>query len=116
MNLTESNLITLNTELKQGQRCIRIGNSIIPVGVGGSFAPGSDSTIPQAADVILGVVDAQGKFQPFKFNGTEASDSGQPITVSQYKSWNSTLPAPTPSPSGGMDDLQFFDWYTILSK
>jgi len=46
MNLTESNLITLNTELKQGQRCIRIGNSIIPVGVGGSFAPGSDSTIP----------------------------------------------------------------------
>lgn len=70
MNLTESNLITLNTELKQGQRCIRIGNSIIPVGVGGIFAPGSNSSTPAGADVTLGVVDSQGRFQALRFNGT----------------------------------------------
>ena len=44
MNLTESNLISLDTELKQGQRCIRIGNSIIPVGVGGMYEPSAGAS------------------------------------------------------------------------
>ena len=56
-NLTDSNLITLDTELKPGQRAFRIGNSIIPVGVGGSTAPGSNSfdfssTTAEASDVL----------------------------------------------------------------
>lgn len=93
MNLTDSNLITLNTELKEGQRCIRIGNSIIPVGVGGISAPGAGG-----ADVTLGVVDSQGRFQALRFNGTQASNSGSAIQVQNYKSWNSTLPAPEQTP------------------
>ena len=102
-NLKEENLITLQTPLKYGQRVIRIGNSIIPVGVGGINAPGagSDSSSVVAADVTLGVVDQSGFFQPLRFEGTQASNSGSAIEVLQYKSWNSTLPAPVVG--GSMD-------------
>lgn len=95
-NLKEENLIALQTPLKYGQRVIRIGNSIIPVGVGGINAPGagSDSSSVAVADVTLGVVDQNGFFQPLRFEGTQASNSGSAIEVLQYKSWNSTLPAP----------------------
>lgn len=97
-NLTESNLITIDTPLKTGQRCIRIGNRIIPVGVGSMYEPAAGSNSAQA-DIILGVVDSQGKFQPFSFDGTEASNSGSSQEVQYYKSWNSTLPAPVPAAS-----------------
>ena len=56
-NLTESNLIPLTTTLKTGQRCIRIGNHIIPVGVGGIKPPAGASDSYTEADIILGVVD-----------------------------------------------------------
>lgn len=103
-NLTEANLIPLTTELKTGQRCIRIGNSIIPVGVGGVLPAVSDSgSAVVTEDIILGVVDANGKFQPFSFDGTEASNSGSAVEVTSYKSWNSTLPAPEPAPTSSMD-------------
>lgn len=57
-----------------------------------------------SADVILGVVDSNGKFQPLKFNGTDASESGQPIVVENYKTWNSTYSTPessSTSPASG---------------
>ena len=50
------------------------------------------------ADITLGVVDSNGKFQPLKFDGTDASESGEPETVVNYKSWNSTYPPPVPVP------------------
>ena len=50
--------------------------------------------VPTGADVTLGVVDASGKFQAFTFSGTTPADSGDPETVTDYKTWNSTLPAP----------------------
>lgn len=50
-------------------------------------------------EAILGVVNAEGKFQPFKFDGTTPSNSGSAETVEYYKSWNSTLPNPDPSPT-----------------
>lgn len=66
-------------------------------------------------EITLGVVDEDKKFQAFAFVGTTPSDSGDPETVTNYKSWNSTLPAPV-TPGGGMDDLEFFDWMTILDN
>ena len=45
-NLTQSNLVSLTTQLKPGQRCIKIGNSIVPVGVGGITAGGSSAGTP----------------------------------------------------------------------
>ena len=42
--LTENNLITIDTPLKTGQRCLRIGNRIIPVGVGGMYEPSGGSS------------------------------------------------------------------------
>lgn len=52
---------------------------------------------PAGADVTLGVVDSQGRFQALKFNGTQASNSGSAVEVQNYKTWNSTLPSPAPS-------------------
>lgn len=52
------------------------------------------------ADVILGVVDENGDFQPLAFNGTEASNGGEPETVENYHSWNSILPPPDNSGGG----------------
>ena len=62
----------------------------------------SESSAAVEEDVILGVVDAQGKFQPFSFSGTTPTNSGTAETVSNYNTWNSTLPAPPPS-GGSMD-------------
>lgn len=56
-----------------------------------------------SVDVTLGVVDSNGKFQPLKFNGTDASESGSPQTVQNYKTWNSTYPVPTPAPVSSMN-------------
>lgn len=55
---------------------------------------GVTGTASGGADVTLGVVDSAGKFQAFSFSGTTPSDSGTAETVTNYKSWNSTLPAP----------------------
>lgn len=63
----------------------------------------SESSAAVEEDVILGVVDAQGKFQPFSFSGTTPTNSGTAETVSNYNTWNSTLPPPTPTPSGSVD-------------
>ena len=81
-----------------------VGNTVhIPKG----YIAASDSITVSGGggdvDVTLGVIDANGKFQPLKFNGTEASNSGSAQSVSSYKSWNSTLPAPAPEPGGGIN-------------
>lgn len=67
--------------------------------IGVSYVPVVE---PAGADVTLGVVDSQGRFQALRFNGTWASNSGSAFEVQNYKTWNSTLPAPTPS-GGAMD-------------
>ena len=41
MALTQTNLIPLDVTLKPGQRLIKIGNTFVPVGIGGNFQPGS---------------------------------------------------------------------------
>lgn len=50
--------------------------------------------IEAGADVTLGVVDEEGKFQPLAFEGTTASNDGESENVINYHSWNSTLPTP----------------------
>ena len=62
--------------------------------IGVSYVPVVE---PAGADVTLGVVDSQGHFQALRFNGTQASNSGSALEVQNYKTWNSTLPAPTPT-------------------
>lgn len=52
-------------------------------------------SIKAGEDVTLGVVDAEGKFQPLTFDGTTASNDGEPENVVNYHSWDSTLEAPT---------------------
>ena len=47
-----------------------------------------------SADVTLGQVNADGNFQALSFNGTEASNSGDPETVENYYGWNGVLPVP----------------------
>ena len=74
------------------------------------FGVPGEVVISSGAEVTLGVVDAQGKFQAFSFTGTIPTDSGTPETVTNYKTWNSTLPAPTPTPvlSGYTYDFRNF--------
>lgn len=56
------------------------------------------------SDVTLGQVVADGKFQPLAFNGTEASNSGNPEAVEAYYGFNGVLPVPeSGGGSGGMD-------------
>jgi hypothetical protein len=45
-------------------------------------------------DVILGQIDAEGRFQPLTFNGIEATNSGDPEAVENYYGWNGVLPVP----------------------
>lgn len=45
-------------------------------------------------DVTLGQIDADGNFQPLAFNGTEASNNGNPETVENYYGWNGVLEVP----------------------
>ena len=52
----------------------------------------------KTVDVTLGQVNAEGKFQPLTFNGTEASNSGNPEAVEAYHGFNGVLPVPE---SGG---------------
>lgn len=74
---------------------IKSGVSIF--GVEGSFKSGSD--------VTLGQVNAEGKFQPLAFNGTEAADSGIPETVEAYYGFNGVLPVPD---SGGATGCEYY--------
>lgn len=46
------------------------------------------------ADVTLGYITSDGKFQALTFSGTSAADSGEPVTLSAY-TWN--LPEPASS-------------------
>lgn len=46
------------------------------------------------AAVSLGQINEIGAFQPLTFNGTEASNSGNPETVENYYGWNGVLPVP----------------------
>ncbi|MBR2372736.1 MAG: hypothetical protein IKA87_00735, partial [Lentisphaeria bacterium] len=55
---------------------------------------GSGGNGSEGIDIILGQVNADGKFQGLSFNGLEASDSGNPETVENYCGWNGTLPVP----------------------
>lgn len=55
---------------------------------------GGESGGEGGAEVILGQVNADGNFQPLAFNGTEASDSGNPEAVENYYGWQGVLPAP----------------------
>ena len=47
-----------------------------------------------SADVTLGQVNADGDFQALSFNGTEASNSGDPEVVETYYTYNGVLPVP----------------------
>ena len=47
-----------------------------------------------SADVTLGQVDAEGRFQSLTFSGTEAANSGDPETVENFYGWQGVLPAP----------------------
>lgn len=103
MNITDSNLVPVTAQPKAGQRVIQIApGKWIPVGLGGKEPSAGISSDSAAADIILGVVDANGNFQPLSFNGTQASNSSSALVVQNYKTWNSTLPAPEPV-SAGMD-------------
>lgn len=55
---------------------------------------GGESGGEGGADVILGQVNADGRFQPLAFSGTEAANSGDPETVENYYGWNGVLPVP----------------------
>ncbi len=60
-------------------------------GVAGTLTPGGSSG---GADVTLGYITSDGKFQALTFSGTSAANSGEPVTLSAY-TWN------LPGSSGG---------------
>jgi hypothetical protein len=49
-------------------------------------------------NVILGQINAEGKFQPLSFSGQEASNNGSPEVIENYYGFNGVLPVPE---SGG---------------
>lgn len=55
---------------------------------------GSGGNSSSSADVTLGQINAEGNFQALSFNGTEASNSGNPETIENYYGWNGVLPVP----------------------
>ena len=61
-----------------------------------------------SVDVTLGQVDADGNFQPLEFNGTEASNSGNPETVEAYYGFNGVLPVPESGVGGGAKGCDFY--------
>ena len=123
MNITENNLILLDVQLRQGQRCIKIGNSVIPVGVGGKepqILIQSDSSSCSDSIALYGqayvIIDDNGtlKAKKLNFEGITPSDSSDSAeTLENIKIFNTGHPQP--ECKTGMDDLEFFDWNTILS-
>lgn len=88
--------ILVFTGLENGKPVTRYKDS------SGNFGTLSGGGGGGGADVTLGQIDANGNFQPLAFNGTEASNSGNPETVENYYGWNGVLP----SPSGGIKVIQ----------
>lgn len=84
------------SEIKTGTPAIKIGDTYFVGGIGGDFIPAV-----QKESVTLGQVNAEGKFQPLSFSGTEASNSGNPETVDNYYSFDGVLPIPESGSSGG---------------
>lgn len=113
MYITENNLIPLNIEFKQGQRCIKIGNSVIPVGVGGAFLPGSASDSSFAGLQVGVLVDDNGilKVQPLSFEGTIPSDSGS-LQEYDLKIFNTSRDEPD---YGGSVPVGSMDFYMCSS-
>jgi hypothetical protein len=56
--------------------------------------------------VLLGQVNEDGNFQALAFNGTEASNSGDPETVEDYYTYNGVLPVPESGGGGSSDFYQ----------
>lgn len=88
------------TELKTGTPIIKQGDRYIVAGIGGDFIPGGPSGAP-VADIVLGQVNADGGFQALSFNGTEASNSGDPEVVENYYTYNGVFPVPECNGGGG---------------
>ena len=63
-------------------------------GVSGTLTPGGSSG---GADVTLGYITSDGKFQALTFSGTSAANSGEPVALSAY-TWN--LPEPASASAG----------------
>lgn len=117
MGITIDNLKSASVVPVEGQRVIEIApGKWIPVGFGGDYIPSSASD-SSLLSIEAGYIDDNGNFQPLTFNGTEASDSGSSVEGLSHAIFNTGKPQPAyPSGGGGsMDDLQFFDWMTILT-
>lgn len=60
----------------------------------------------ETSDLILGMIDENLKFQKLSFNGQNAFNDGEPISINEYSSWNGTLPLP--EGSGGSSAMDFY--------
>jgi hypothetical protein len=89
------------SEIKTGTPAIKIGDTYFVGGIGGDFIPAV-----HRESVTLGQVNAEGKFQPLAFNGTEASNSGSPEAVESYYGFNGVLPVP--ESGGGATGCSFY--------
>ncbi|MBR4316258.1 MAG: hypothetical protein IKP65_04720 [Alphaproteobacteria bacterium] len=77
MSIKNNNLYEINENIQPGQKVIRFSKNVwIPVGFNTS---GSNTPVPvEGAEVQLGVVDENGKFQLLSFEGTSSVESGDP--------------------------------------
>ena len=111
--ITTDNLTILQQDPKPGQRVLMIAPGVwLPVGISGGSSQGSDSSL---LSLQAGYIDDNGNFQPLTFNGTDASDSGSAVEGLIQSIFNTGKPQPQYGTASGMDDLEFFDWHTILS-
>ena len=109
MGLKEQNLINYNTTINQGQRLIKIGNSFIPVGT-------SLNSSTEDYDLYVVVNDnGQKKVQKLSFQGTTASDDGNPETLQNIKIFNTGHPEPSGTSSNSSNSINFYKCTSVDS-
>ena len=61
-------------------------------------------------------MDEEGKFQALAFDGTTASNSGDPETVEEYYTYNGVLPVPAGGSGGGGGSCDFYKCAAISGE
>ena len=81
---------------------VSINSEINKIIIEAGYIDSQEIDIPAAgADIVLGQVDEEGRFQALAFDGTTAANSGEPESVENFYGWNGTLQTPSGGTPGG---------------
>ena len=110
MGLKQQNLVNIENTLVSGQKLIKIGNSFIPIDI---------ITLGQQFQAYV-TINISGTLmaQKIVFDGTSAVLSGQPESLTNVKTFNTSLPEPSESSSNSnsSNSINFYKCAYVTSN